>query len=490
MNPLLNDDLAQAAASIDAICDFFDHTSPDDLPSPPFAELLQPMHAHNTLSTCESSKREHTWRLAISFAASAHVAKKLPRGWEGAIEYAISIYVHPRVLASMANTFDIPAAHATPSHLAFLRYASDAIGCYGDKGRRGIEAWLLEIYALLPTIHIPGTFYVSETESSYNFGFARETLALRLGDHPAPLSVSPSSSLNLSDLSWESEDFDDHFSQDSISNIKSTSAHPTCAPLNLTVEASEKLYACGDQLLTQRPLGPLERGHLFSQRRSTVVHEQQGALVLNNSLWPVLLHRWPDAPLDFCGAMLDLLTSDAFLAHMLLRCSHEDLTLEDAEALARAVRAYLGQYWRMRGWQATRDLCLQVWVPLLDIAFDMVGHGAGMETASAGDLSTPASRLDCGDDSMLGGAGADETLVEDPEPWRGKSPSVEEHFPRRKRQAPYVVERRGRRVFVSDDGWRSGKENVCTTQPLVSKKFFDGIHTTRRALLEKSLASR
>ncbi|KAL1729451.1 hypothetical protein EV714DRAFT_273703 [Schizophyllum commune] len=489
MDSLLNDDLAQAAASIDAICDFFDHTSPDDLPSPPFAELLQPMHTHSTLSTCESSKREHTGRLAISFVASAHVAKKLLKGWEGAIEYAISICVHPRVLGSMADAFNMPAADAATSHLAFLRYASDAIGCYGDKGRRGIEAWLLEIYALLPTIHIPGTFYVTETESSYNFDFARETLALRLGDHPAPLSVSRSSSLNLSDLSWESEDFDDHFSQDSISNIKSTYAHPTRALLNLTVEASEKIYACGDQLLTQRPLGPLERGHLLSQRRSTLVHEQQGTLVLNNSLWPVLLHRWPDAPLNFCGAMLDLITSDAFLAHMLLRCSHEDLALEDAEALARAVRAYLGQYWRMRGWQATRDLCLQVWVPLLDIAFDMVGHGAGKETASAGDLYTPASQPNCGDDTMLAGADADETLVEAPEPWSGKSSSLKENFPRRKRLAPYVLERRGRRVFVSDDGWRSGKENYCPTQPLVSKKFFDGIHTTRREPLEKSLAS-
>ena len=94
MDPFLNDDLAQAAASIDAICDFFDHISPDGLPSPPFAELLQPIHIRNTLSTCESSKREHTGRLAISFAASAHVAKKLPKGWEGAIE--VRGYAFPR----------------------------------------------------------------------------------------------------------------------------------------------------------------------------------------------------------------------------------------------------------------------------------------------------------------------------------------------------------------------------------------------------------
>ncbi|KAL1686185.1 hypothetical protein GGG16DRAFT_118148 [Schizophyllum commune] len=489
MDPLLNDDLAQAAASNDAICGFFDHTSPDDLPPPPFADPLQPIHAYNTLSSCENNKREHTGRLAISLAASAHAAKKLPKGWEGSIEYAISIYVHPRVLASMATTFNIPAANGTPSHVAFLRYVSDAIGLYGDKGRRSIEAWLLEIYALLPTIHIPGTFYASDPESSHNLDFARDTLALRLGDHPTPVSISPSSSLNLSDLSWESEDFDDHFSQDSISNIKSAYAHPTCALLDLTVEASEKIYGCGAHLFTQRPLRTLERGLLLSKRRSTLVLERQGTLVLNNHLWPIVLYRCPDAPLDFCAAMLDLLTSDPFLAHMFLRCSHEDLALGDAEPLARAVRAYLGQYWRMRGWQATRDLCLQVWVPLLDIAFDMVGLSAGMDTASVRDLSTSASQLNCGDDTMLAGGDADETLVEDPKPGGRQSSCGKENLPRRKRLAPYVVERRGRRVFVSDDGWLSVKENDCPTQLPASKKFFDGIHTTRRALLEKSLAS-
>ncbi|KAI5893076.1 uncharacterized protein SCHCODRAFT_02620780 [Schizophyllum commune H4-8] len=480
MDFLPNDDLAQAAASIDAVCDFLDHASIDELPSPPYAELLQPIHAHNTLSICESSKREHTGRLAISLATSAHVAKKLPKGWEGAIEYAISVYVHPRVLESMADTFNIRAAGPTPSHLAFLRYASDAIGCYGDKGRRGIEAWLLEIYALLPAIHIPGAFYASESGSSYNYDFARDTLALRLGDPPTPLSISSSPSLNLSGLSWNSEDVDDEFSQYSISDLNSASAHPTCALLDLTVEARRQISACGDQFFAQRPLGPLERGHLLSQRRSTLVLEHQGALVLNNHLWPVLLYRWPDASLDFCATMLDLLTSDVFLAHLLLQCSQEVLALEDVEALARAVRAYLGQYWRMRGWHATRDLCLQVWVPLIDIAFDMVGLSATSENALASALSTSASSLNCGD--------VDETLVETSVPRCGLPSSMKKNRSLRRSLAPYVVERHGRRMFVPDDGWRSGKENICLSQLPASKAFFDGVHTTRRTLLEKSPA--
>ena len=79
----------------------------------------------------------------------------------------------------MADALNMPAADAAISHLAFLRYVSDAIGCYGDKGRRGIEAWLLEIYALLPTTHIPGCVIISLDATHLLINLPQHILRLR-----------------------------------------------------------------------------------------------------------------------------------------------------------------------------------------------------------------------------------------------------------------------------------------------------------------------
>ncbi|TRM67407.1 hypothetical protein BD626DRAFT_478726 [Schizophyllum amplum] len=435
----MSEDLA-LSASAGAICNFLACMPPTDLPPQPFPESVHGPHASTLLLDSDIQKRAQAGRLAVSLAASVFSAKRLPKGWEGAIQHAVDIYTDERVLKSLASVYRFI------SSAAFLVSINDVLECHGDRGRRLVEGWLMEIYARFPIINIPSSFHTQQIDVSFLSGnwsaldTARHTLETYL--NAEFLASTPRTSSALSTLRAESYF---HIPTDSV----------TSPDILASVVSHLVIILRPVSLLAYRPLGPLERGHLLACKRSTRVLECQGDLILRVSLWPVLLYRLPHASHEELAALLDSITSDLALAWA-FPDGGQQAREDDPTPKARTVRAYIGQYWRMRGLRVARDLCRRVWMALLDAVLNVIGP----------ELARQAVYFvgDC--------AAADATLVDevDAEAVKGDASA------RRKERAPHAGKKRGgrgrreKRALISNDGRRVKENAIIVSKSIAEAK--------------------